>query len=207
MAAVPPDRIVGIGLVAQFFSLVPVDADAKPTHPLLLWMDGRGAPDALALLGRDVAPTWIEHHGMIPLPSGTDTLSKMLWLGRERPEVLAATAALLEPVDYLAARLTGRFTANPCTAFAYLLADHRDPNRGDWDDELVALAGVDPTRLPEMVETGAAIAPLRPDVATALGLSPSTVVYSGLNDTQAVALGAGTGRDGVGGVNIGTTDR
>ena len=45
-ASIPPERIVGIGLVAQFFSLVPVDADAKPTHPLLLWMDGRGAPDA-----------------------------------------------------------------------------------------------------------------------------------------------------------------
>ena len=89
-SGVPTSRIVGIGLVAQFFSLVPVDEKARPLSNLLLWRDGRGAPYARELLGKQGAPlTWIEHHGMIPLPSGADSLSKMLWVDRERPEVHA----------------------------------------------------------------------------------------------------------------------
>ncbi len=205
-AGVPTERIVGIGLVSQYFSLVPVDAEARPLCNLILWMDGRGGPYARELLGVEGAPhTWIERHGLIPLPTGADSLSRMLWLQRERPEIYEKTHAFLEPMDYLAARLTGRFTANACTAFPLLLANHRQPNQAHWDDELLALSGVDKSKLPEMVGVGEDLGPIRPDLARELGLGAGTRVYSGINDTQAVALGAGTAEDGVGGVNVGTT--
>ncbi len=203
---VSADRIVGISLVSQYFSVVPVDANGLPVGNLLLWMDTRGAPYALELLGKDDAfAQWIERHGMIPLPSGADSLSKMLWLQRERPEIYERTHKFLEPMDYLAARFSGRCTANACTAYALLLASHRHPNEAAWDETLIGLSGIDPAKLPEMVAIGADLGPIRPDVAEELGLSATTRVYSGINDTQAVSLGAGTGTRGVGGVNIGTT--
>jgi len=205
-SGVPAQQIVGVGLVSQFFSLVPVDAEARPLSNLILWMDGRGSPFAHELLAVEGAPlTWLERHGMIPLPSGACSLSKMLWVQRERPEIYEKTHAFLEPMDYLAARLTGRFTANACTAFPLLVGDHRHPNEARWDEDLIRLSGIDRGKLPEMVPVGSQIGPLRREVAEELGLTAGTSVYSGINDTQAVAVGAGTARDGVGGVNVGTT--
>lgn len=82
--------------MSQFFSLVPVDAEARPLSNLILWMDGRGSPFARELLAVEGAPlTWLERHGMIPLPNGACSLSKMLWVQRERPEIYEKTHAFL----------------------------------------------------------------------------------------------------------------
>ena len=42
-ARCPAESIVGILCSSHYFSLVPVDANADPTGPLLVWMDRRGA--------------------------------------------------------------------------------------------------------------------------------------------------------------------
>src|SRR5690606_10782062 len=114
-------------------------------------------------------------------------------------------ATFLEPADYLALRLSGRATANPCTALMYLLTDNRTPTPGGWDPVLVAHAGLDAAKLPELVPAGTDLGPVLPEVAAQLGLSPTARVLSGLNDTQAgsLAAGAATG-DGVA-LSLGTT--
>ena len=60
---------------------------------LILWMDERGAPYAREIYARrpDAGGRWIEVHGALPLPSGNDSLSHMLWVQRERPDVYAHT--------------------------------------------------------------------------------------------------------------------
>ena len=199
--------VAAIGIASQYFSIVPVASDGSPVGNLILWMDTRGAPHSVAIYGRHAQAfeTWVERHGIPPLPSGNDSLSHILWLKYERPEIYARATKLLEPMDFVAARLTGRPTANPCTVFSMLLTDNRHPDAIDYDDDLVRMSGVDREKLPELVGKSARLGTVERRVAASLGLSPETVVFAPVNDTQAVAVGTGSVRGGHAGVNMGTT--
>jgi xylulokinase len=152
-ADVAPESIVAVAVASQYFSIVPVGADGEAAGPLLLWRDGRGGPQSVALYGKhpNAFSRWMEVHGIPPLPSGADSLSKMLWVQAERPDVYERTRCFLEPVDFILARLSKRFTANICTAFSMLLTSQQDLGTLSWDEELVEMSGIDPEKLPELV--------------------------------------------------------
>ncbi len=201
--------VAGISCDSQYFSIVPVDRDLRPTMNLILWMDRRGIPQSQGIYARhpDALATWVEIHGMLPLPTGTDSLSHMLFVQEQFPDVHARTYKYLEPVDFLIARLTGTCGANVCTAFPLLLTDNRDLSRTTYDAQLIELSGIDASKLPELRPPHARPGCVRASVAADLGLAPSTPVFSGMNDTQAVAIGTGTFRGTHGAVNLGTTSQ
>ncbi|MCH8813653.1 MAG: FGGY-family carbohydrate kinase [Chloroflexi bacterium] len=208
-ASRPADEIIGVAVASQFSSVVAVDRSGHPVMNLILWMDGRGASCARDIYGRHpkAIATWIDVHGAMPLPSGNDSLSHMLWVKEERPDVYERTHKFLEPMDYLTARLTGEFTANACTAFMMVLTDNRQLDNVRYDETLIEMSGMDRDKLPDLVPVLSPVGAIRPDVAEEVGLPRGVRVLSGLNDTQAVAVGAGTFRAGNGGVNIGTTSQ
>lgn len=201
----PPDQIVGILCSSHYFSLVPIDAEGRPTTNLLVWMDRRGARYSSDIIRNDMDALikWIEVHGALPF--GTDSLSHMLHVKNEMPEAYERTHAFVEPVDFVNARLTGRFTANTCTAFALMLTDNRDLASLSYDPDLLRYSGMDPAKLPKLVPVDSVIGPLLPEIASELGLAPETPVFSGINDTQAVTMGTGTYLPNRGGLNVGTT--
>src|SRR6185369_9603243 len=198
----------GITCDSQYFSIVPVDRDIRPTMNLILWMDRRGRPQSQQIYARhpDALATWVAIHGMLPLPTGTDSLSHILYVQEQCPQVHARTYKYLEPVDFIIAKLTGSCSANVCTAFPLLLTDNRDLRRSTYDAELIELSGVDASKLPELRPINATER-LCGAVAAELGLSTSTPVFGGVNDTQAVAIGTGTFRGTHGAINLGTTSQ
>lgn len=204
---VPRDSIVAISCVSQYFSIVPVGADARAAGPLLLWLDGRGGPQSMAVYRRH--PTafqrWMEVHGIPPQNTGADSLSKMLWMQAERPEMYEKTRCFLEPADFVLARLSKRFTANVCTAFSMLLTNNNDLSTLSWDDELVTMSGIDREKLPQLVPPNSIIGKVDSAVAEEVGLALDTVVVSGTNDTQAAAIATATFRPFAGALNLGTT--
>lgn len=206
-AALPPESIAAVAPASQFCSLVPVDAEGRATSNLLLWLDGRGGRYAADVRRRhpDAMARWIEVHGIPPLRSGQDALSKILWLQNERPREWQRTHSVLEPADWLVMRLTGRFTASPCTAFMLLLTGTEHPEILEWHPDLVRMSGVDPAKLPPLVPPCTEVGRLRREVAEDLGLPPAALVYSGTNDTQAASIATATFRPGAGAVNAGTT--
>lgn len=208
-AAVPREAVVAVACTSQYFSIVPVDAAGEPTANLLVWMDGRGGRHARAIYERhpEAFAHWSDVHGIPPLPSGADSLSKILWIQHERPTVWEQTRCLLEPVDWILMRLTGRATATLCTAFSMLLTDCRHLDRLGWDPTLLQLAGVDVGKLPELVPVNSILGPVRPAMAEELGLAAGTLVISGTNDSQAAAIATATFRRGAGAVNAGTTSQ
>lgn len=209
LAATDATTCAGVIASSQYSSLVAVDADGRPTRPMVLWMDQRGSPKRLRKLGATRAnpahlADWYRRNGLAPVDAGL-TLNHIRWLRLAEPDAYARTAALLEPMDYLALRLSGRATANRCTALMYLLTDNRAGGADAWHPALVAHAGVDAAKLPELVEPGCDLGPVLPDVADELGLAPGARVLSGLNDTQAGALAAGAATGPGAAVSIGTT--
>lgn len=199
--------IVGVTAAGQYFSLVPIDRRGTALAPMLSWMDTRGARYNLDLYERhpEALELWVEIHGMVPLPSGVDSLAHLLFFKNERPDIYAAAHCFVEPVDFVLANLCDDFAANPCSAFAMLFTDNRDPTQPKYDPQLIAFAGIDAAKLPPLVPVNARLGTLRASVAAELGLQPGTIVFAGVNDTHAASIATATFRQGAGAVNVGTT--
>jgi xylulokinase len=207
-------RIVAVSCTGQWSVIAPVDRNGQPLMNAVHWMDSRGAPDTQALTdglikidgyGLRRLLRWIQITGAVPTHSGADSLAHILFLKRGRPEVYARTHKLLEPMDYLNLRLTGRFSASYATIFPYLLTDNRDVTRVHYHDGLLRLAAVDRDKLPDLVPVDALLGTLLPEIAARWNLAPETQVVCGTTDNQTAALGAGSIDDAVGYISVGTT--
>jgi len=200
-------RIAAIRCDSQFSSLVPVDVEGLPVGPLVLYLDRRGAAASRALTRRrpELWPLWLERHGMPSAGHGADSLAHWLWFESERPEIHARAHAYVEPMDYLTARLCGRVTANVGTLFPLLVTDNRRGSEGGWCEALIEATGIDRSRLPELVAPDGVVGELRSEHAAAWGLAPGAPVFTGMNDTQALAFGTASHVGSRLGVSIGTT--
>jgi len=204
-------RVAAVGVCSQYSSLVPVDAEGRAIAPLVMYLDQRGGEHCWAILERhpDAFTTWVERHGIPPIGGGL-SLAHLLHFQLDRPEVHRRTAAYLEVMDLVNLRLTGTAAATQCTVFASQLCDNREVPVTSYDAELVALSGVDASRLPPLLPVDGTVGRLDPAVADELGLPHDAVVGVGMNDTQAGAFATGAVRPdaagaGVCGAAIGTT--
>lgn len=184
--------VVTIGVCSQYSSLVPVDAGGAALAPLVMYLDDRGAGACWDILGRDEGAfaLWVDHHGIPPVGGGL-SLAHLLYFQMDRPELHERTAAYLEVVDLVNLRLTGRIAATQCTMFAAQLCDNRTVGSISYDEQLVQMSGVDPDRLPPLIEIDGVVGELDSTVALELGLPPGVVVRAGMNDTQAGAFATG----------------
>jgi xylulokinase len=200
--AVAPDRIRAVAVTGQWASRVPVDAEGDPVGPCVMWMDTRGRRHSHDLIAGPVAgfkpmktARWIRRSGGVPSPSGADPVSHVLYLERDCPEITAASSWFLEPVDYLTMRFSGRATATPASMLAAWLTDNRSLAAApSYDPALVAISGVDASRLPPLVPTGSVIGPVRDELAAELGLPQGVQVVTGVPDLHAATVGSGAAR-------------
>jgi xylulokinase len=209
-----PESVVAVRCATQWAVTVPVDRENRALANAISWMDTRGGPyvrdlvdGPLKLAGYSVAklPRWLRLTGGAPVLSGIDGLGHVLYLKNERPDVYEATAAFLEPMDYLNLRLCGRRAASGATVYPYWLTDNRDASRIRYDARLLRRAGIDPGKLPELVPVDAVLGALSPAAREELGLGPRTKVLSGLPDGLAATIGAGIVAPGQAYASIGTS--
>lgn len=200
--AVEAAEIVAVSCTGQWASTVPVDKAGEPVGECVLWMDSRGAPYSKKVIGGPVggysplpALQWIRRSGGAPSSNGADPIGHILFIENERPEIAEATAWYLEPVDYLSMRFTGRPAASHASMIASWLTDNRHLDHMGYDPVLLKLAGIAEERLPPLVPTGSVIGPVRPEVASELGLPPGVQVVTGTPDLHSAACGAGAVRD------------
>jgi xylulokinase len=213
-SGVDPGSIVGVGCTAQWSGTVAVGADGEAIGPSIIWLDSRGAAavqravrGALNVQGYSAtkAAKWVRRTGGIPSLSGKDPVGHIHFLREERPEVYAATAVFLEPVDYLTLRLTGLARASHDSITLHWVTDNRDINAIAYDDSLFELAGLERRTLPELVPTGSVIGGLTTSAATELGLLAGTPVVAGMGDLHSAAVGSGAVEDFDGHLYIGTS--
>jgi xylulokinase len=196
---VDPAALVAVGITGQFGSTVPVDAEGEPAGPVLLWSDDRGGPWSAKAIGGPAAGyapgavmRWIRITGGAPSPNGADPTGHALWLRHAAPAIYARTTTLMEPVDYLGFRFTGRRAATPASMLASWLTDNRAGANLGYVGSLVARAGRDAERLPDLVPTGTVLGGILDTVAADLGLPAGVPVVTGLPDLHTAHLGAGT---------------
>jgi xylulokinase len=199
-ANIEPAKLHVVGITGQWGSTVPVGADTQPVGDVLLWADTRARHHVADVIGGKInvqgisplkALPFVRVTGGAPTPSGADPTGHSLLLQREFPDVYARTTVLLEPIDYIGLRLTGRAAATPASMILSWLTDNRVGAPVRYDPDMVRRTKRDPKRLPELLPTGSTLGPLLSDVAAELGLVGGAPVVCGISDLHAASIGSG----------------
>lgn len=197
--AVDARDLVGVGITGQWGSTVPVDAEGRAVGECRLWADTRGGPFSAKAVGGPVSLfgyspgnilRWVQITGGAPSPNGADPLGHELYMRNCEPEVYARTRTLLEPIDYIGLRFTGRAAATPASMILSWLTDNRPDGRPGYVPELIRRSGRDASRLPELIPTGSVLGNVRADVAEELGIPPVPVI-AGVPDLHTAFVGSG----------------
>ena len=127
-------------------SLLALDEHGRPLTPILGWRDTRSA-DAADWLSRRVDADAV--HARTGCHIHTSYWpAKLAWLASEQPEVWRSTHSFVSICDYLYAAFLGRpVAASTSMASATGLFDL---HARAWDQELLAMLGLDAGQLPEL---------------------------------------------------------
>ena len=202
-SGVAPGDVALVAITSQYTSTVAVAADGAPLANVIMWMDGRGKAHHPAIPDDEQVAVWLDVHGLVP--SGHDDIGHVAFVRAAWPDVYRDTFAFVEPMDHLAARLTGSVTATQGTMFPMLSVDNRTWGATEYSPELLALSGMDASKLPPLVALGAPRGDILPAAAEHLGVSPRAVVTGATIDSVTTAVGTGAVGPGSCGLVIGTT--
>ena len=175
-----------ISLSSQGGTLILLDANGTPVCNAISWMDSRPARlGAKIFRGRDEA-FFYERTGW-GLASCLP-LAQLVRLAEEERGVLRRARCVHFVDSYVVERLTGRGVCDPSDAAITMLCDVR---AGQWDDELMTIAGVASDMLPALRDSGTAVGAVLAAAAEEMGISPEAAVVAGGHDQYCAAYGAG----------------
>jgi xylulokinase len=196
-----PERIAAIAVSSFGEAGVLLDDQGEPTADIIAWFDRRSREQSLAFSSQ------IDPDRLYSI-CGTQlqqimTAPKLMWHRENEPEAWARSRKFVMTADYIASLLCGMPVQNRSLASRSALIDLR---AGEWSDELLGIAGIDRSFLPEMHDGGTPLGTVTQAASGATGLSTSTLVAVGGHDHPCGALAAGTVRRGDFMDSIGTTE-
>lgn len=169
---------------------LPLDAAGRELYPFISWHCGRTLAQRQQVSER-VGDTEIfcitgYHNYHI------NTANRLLWFRQNRPDILKETRHWLQVQDYVAYRLSGRFSTECTIASTTMLLDL---GKRAWSERMLEAAEVDAAILPEAQEAGTRIGEVTEAAAAATGLKAGTPVVTGGHDCEMAVLGAGAEND------------
>ncbi len=204
-AGVDGKAVRALGVSGQQHGLVVLGEDDVPLRPAKLWNDTETAVENATLIARfGGAGAWMDNLGIVPRTGYT--ISKLLWIRQNEPEIFARIRRILLPHDYLNFWLTGEAVAEAGDASGTAFFNIRNRT---WAPAPLALidggTGQLAAALPELKVPDALIGALRAEVAETLGLSPGCAVSVGGGDNMMGAIGTGNVREGHVTLSLGTS--
>jgi len=177
------------------------DGEMRPLAPAIHWTDTRSKAEAAGLkkeYGERIF--FLSNH----YPDPIWTLPQLIWLGKNRPELLSKARHLLFEKDYVRYLLTGKVLTDRIEAQGSMLYD---ATKGEWSAWLCSLAGIDPEILPELHDPWEIIGEVTPEAARKTGLKAGTPVIAGSTDTAMEIVAAGAVELGDATVKLATAGR
>jgi len=185
-AKIDKNLIKALSISSQGISFVPVDRKINPLCRSISWLDTRAKNETNLILDKIPFSRIFAITGKRPHPSYT--LPKILWLMREKPEIVDKTYKFLMPHDFLIAKFTGEFLTDHTMAAGTLMYDI---NNLDWSDEIMGQFNIPVEKLPSIRWAGTPAGKISQHIAQKIGLSPETLVIVGGQDQKCAVLGAG----------------
>ncbi|MGH9516434.1 MAG: xylulokinase [Terriglobales bacterium] len=199
-AEIDASDISAVGLAGQMHGAVLLDENNEVLRPALIWCDQRTQAQC------DWLNTKIGEAKIIQLtcnPALTNfTLTKLLWVRKNEPEIWKRFRRVLLPKDYVRFRLTGEQAMDFAEASGTLMLDvaHRR-----WSEEMMSAAELPMSCLPELYESPEICGRISEAGAAHTGLKAGTLVVAGAGDQAGGAVGMGIVRAGTVSATIGTS--
>ena len=198
--SVPGEEIACVGFSGQMHGAVLLDADGEVVRPALIWCDQRTEKQSRDLAEQFTTEKIIQLTCNPPLTNFT--LTKILWVRENQPQLWARVRHIMLPKDYVRYRLTGDRAIDQADASGTLLLDVANRK---WSEEILSGTGIDKSLLPALYESPDVCGKLSAEGAAATGLEIGTPVVAGAGDQAAGAVGMGIVRAGVVSATIGTS--
>ena len=192
--SVPNDRIAALCITHQRETFACLDKAGRPLRPAMVWADTRATAE-VEKYGSDEV-----HRITGKPPNTTPAWYKLLWLARHEPETLQQSAKIVDVHGFLVHRMTGEWRTSWASADPLGLLDL---TTRDYDDGLLAAAGIRRDQLCDLVAPGSIIG-LIGAAAAELGVAQGLPVIAGLGDGQSAQLGCGITAPGAAYLNLGT---
>jgi len=199
-SGVPAAEIACIGLSGQMHGAVLLDRNDEVLRPALIWCDQRTAAEC-RYLNEKIGPQRLVE--LTANPALTNfTLTKLLWVRTNEPDIWKRFHSFLLPKDYVRLRLTGVRAIDVADASGTLLLDvvHRR-----WSEAMLDAVGLSPDCLPALYESQEIVGRVTESAAASMGLKAGTPVVAGAGDQAAGATGMGIVRPGDVSATIGTS--
>ena len=190
-AGLEPDEVVGIGIDGVGWTLIPVDREANPLAPAMIWLDRRAEEETAWLNGLPEAPQLV-NLAANPIDAAYIT-PKLVWLRKHQPHTFEAAYKFLAATGFIVARFTGEFTCDYTQAYGYHFFDIANEC---WDAAAAAVIGMPLEKMPRLCPTTEVVGTVTAKAAAKTGLRAGIPVIAGCLDAAVGALGAGVTRPG-----------
>jgi xylulokinase len=199
-AGIEASNISAIGLAGQMHGAVLLDENNEVLRPALIWCDQRTQAQC------DWLNENLGERKIIELtcnPALTNfTLTKLLWVRKNEPELWRRFRRVLLPKDYVRFRLTGEHAMDVAEASGTLMLDVA---RRRWSEEMMSAAELPMSCLPQLYESPEICGRISEAGAAHTGLKAGTPVVAGAGDQAGGAVGMGIVRAGTVSATIGTS--
>ncbi|MEM8655464.1 MAG: FGGY-family carbohydrate kinase [Pseudomonadota bacterium] len=191
-SGVDPAEIKAVACSAIGPCMLPVDATGTPLmNGVLYGVDGRAEAEVRELTDRIGEGTIIARCGNALTSQSVGP--KILWLKRNRPEIYARTAHVLNSTSFLVQRLTGEVVIDHYTAANF--SPLYDVETQGWVDDLADdILPLD--KLPRLLWSNEIAGGITAHAAEVTGLALGTPVTAGTIDAAAEALSVGVDQPG-----------
>lgn len=193
-SGIDPRQVAAIAFDSQMAGVGSIDEDYNPATRFDSWLDMRCEPQ-IKYIDQHYGDLVTRLTGCAPT---CDHGPKMLWWKEERPEEYARIAKFVMPGTYVAGKMAGLSPDEAFIDYTYIhFSGLADAEHGAWSEELYRPLGIDPAKLPRIVEPWEVVGEVTEAAAKEFGLAPGTPIAAGCGDTAAAALGAGIVRPGM----------
>lgn len=185
------DPVTALAVSSLGEAVVPVTQDRRILGPSILNFDSRGEEYLARLRGA------LDNESLYRINGNTlgnqYSLTKLKWIKDHEPELYSQAYKFLHWSSFVAFMLG----ADPF--LDYSLANRTllfDIDRTAWSGEMLARAGLDREKLPDLAPSGVAVGTLSGEAAADLGLPPQVTIVTGAHDQCANAVGCGVIAEG-----------
>lgn len=193
-AHVSKQDIAAIALDGQTAGIIGVGSDGRAVTVYDSWLDTRCAA-YIETMRAEAGDAVLAKTGNVP---SFNHGPKILWWMHQRPQVYKTIASFVQPAGYAVMRLCGLSGNDAFIDTTYLhFSGFADNKNKCWDPDLCRRFGVDPAKLPRIVEPDEIVGRICPAMADLCGLAAGTPVAAGCGDTSASFLAAGAVREGI----------
>lgn len=195
-----PERIAAMAVASLGESIVCLDENGRSLCRSMVTGDRRGGDECRELI-RKLGDERIMEITGLPA-SEMYGLPKYIWMNRNT-DVIRKAAQIFFYEDYIGYLLTGKRLVSDSSASRSMAFDI---HKKEWDEELLALAGITKEQMSQPKPAGTVIGTVRKERAEELHLPEEMKVVVGGHDQSCAAFGSGLNDPRVGECGMGTCE-